>query len=246
MRKILSSLALAAVVTLSASTAWGGLDLIEPMGLLTKEQIQFAQTPVIVPAPAGTSITTTPGTTVVNAPPTSTTVDLSTLIIAGAQSVFVLVMAGIYWITRRYIKNDDARKSIYAAVATAGGYAMNKTQGAIAGRPMTVNVGSQAAAVALNYVKETVPDALKNFGIDDRTLAKMVFGRLPSIDGPVSDQTIDLIVAAASGKPAQSPNDILSQVLVAMPSIIEGVLAKRDDPKAAQAPIGAASPPATG
>ena len=96
----------------------------------------------------------------------------------------------------------------FATVYSAG---FNVVQGATKDKVLTVDVGSSVVAQALKYLIQFAPDAASHFGLDQESLAKMLWARLPAVDGQVSDDTFKQIVAIANGTqaaPAINPSDL--------------------------------------
>lgn len=177
-------------------------------------------------APAAPPLATAP------LPLSNTAVDLTSLVLLAVHLGMLGVLAGAYFLVNKYVKDEAARKVVFTAIASGVGYGMNKTQGALAGKVLSVNVGSQVAATALSYVKDAVPAAVGRFGLTDAALAKMIFARLPSVDGPVPDETITTIVKASGGGtvPPPSAGDLITILLPEIEAVVARALDKNRAP----------------
>lgn len=161
---------------------------------------------------------------------TATGVDLAPLLQTLIQLIAgVVVSVGVYFI-QGHIKDDNARRTVLTAVENGVSFGMNKVNGALAGHPLNVPLGSSVAAQAVKYALSQVPDALDRLGIDEAKLAKMAIAKLPAVEGHISDDQISEIAAVAQGQaPAArtNPADLALALEPLLARLIEVQLAKR-------------------
>lgn len=145
----------------------------------------------------------------------STVVDVASLVSGLAQLIFVIAGSVAAAIVNKHVKDADARKTILAALDNGVAYGMNKVEGALAGRPLTVNLGSAVAAQAVRYAQATVPDKLARLDLDAAHIAKIAVAKLPGVDGAITDADLAGIVAAAKGNapPLPPAGDLAAQVI---------------------------------
>lgn len=132
---------------------------------------------------------------------TPTAVDFSA---EALKLVGIVATTIISWATievRKVVKDKAAQDTVIAALKHGGAYVVNRTAGALKDRPLTVDLASPMAADLVRYVKSTVPGALKRLGVTDVGLAKLAIAHLPGVDGKLDDNEVNVIAAAATGKP---------------------------------------------
>jgi hypothetical protein len=169
--------------------------------------------------------------TAVAAPAAS--VDLSALLQSGGNLVVSAISVAAYFFLNKYVKDANARTVLLGAIENGVKWGVAKTAGALPGHALSVNIGSQAAAAALQHVIDTVPDALARHGNDFAGIVRIALGKLP-IDGSIDDATVNQIVANATGT-APTAADIGKQLLEAAPAFAEEItriLANRGKPAA--------------
>jgi hypothetical protein len=137
--------------------------------------------------------------------------------VQSAGSVIVSAVSIVaYFFLNKYVKDANARTVLLGAIENGVKWGVAKTAGALPGHALSVNIGSQAAAAALQHVIDTVPDALARHGNDFAGIVRIALGKLP-IDGSIDDATVNQIVANATGK-APTAADIGKQLIDAMPA----------------------------
>jgi hypothetical protein len=163
----------------------------------------------------------------------SASVDLSALLQSGGNLVVSAISVAAYFFLNKYVKDANARTVLLGAIENGVKWGVAKTAGALPGHALSVNIGSQAAAAALQHVIDTVPDALARHGNDFAGIVRIALGKLP-IDGSIDDATVNQIVANATGT-APTAADIGKQLLEAAPAFAEEItriLANRGKPAA--------------
>lgn len=177
----------------------------------------------------------------------ATGLDLSPLLTLALQGVGTLLLLLAMWFIYGHVKDANMRAALLGILEKGVSLGYNATQGALKDKVVNVNVGSSIASVALKYALQLGPDALAHFGLTDNlpALAKMIWARLPAVDGPVTDDTYNQIVASATGTAAPA-GSILSQAEDAAPLIIQALgdyLASKKA-AAAAAPVAPVAPAA--
>lgn len=151
--------------------------------------------------------------------PAPTSVDLTNLV----QSVGSVIVSGVsivaYFFLNKYVKDANARTVILGAIENGVKWGVSKTAGALPGKALSVNIGSQVAASALQHAIDTVPDALARHGNDFAGLVRIALGKLP-IEGQIDDATVNQIVATATGTAVPSAADVGKQFMDAMPTLV--------------------------
>ena len=72
------------------------------------------------------------------------------------------------------IPEELAAKTLQSAIEYGVAFATNKTRE----KNLVVRFDNEFVAMAVDYIKASVPDAIKRFGFDDQRLADMVHARL--------------------------------------------------------------------
>jgi hypothetical protein len=163
----------------------------------------------------------------------SGSVDLTNLVQSAGSVIVSAVSVVAYFFLNKYVKDANARTVLLGAIENGVKWGVAKTAGALPGHALSVNIGSQAAAAALQHVIDTVPDALARHGNDFAGIVRIALGKLP-IDGSIDDATVNQIVANATGT-APTAADIGKQLLEAAPAFAEEItriLANRGKPAA--------------
>lgn len=113
----------------------------------------------------------------------TTTVDFAPVIEPVLQAVGVLLAAILMWAAKRgadYFKvqlTADHRVVLQDAIDRGVSFGIGKARKQIEGG-VRIDVKSEAAAVAANYVLARTPDALEHFGVTRESLVEMVMSRL--------------------------------------------------------------------
>jgi hypothetical protein len=152
-----------------------------------------------------------------------TGVDLSPALTAGLSGVSLLIVVVALWFINGHVKDANARTALLGIVEKGVSLGYNVVNGALKDKVVSVNVGSSVAAQALKYVLQFGPDAAKHFGLDNASLAKMIWARLPHVDGTVTDETFNQIVASATGGPA-TISDVGKLVADAAPALVDAIV----------------------
>jgi hypothetical protein len=163
----------------------------------------------------------------------SGSLDLTNLVQSAGSVIVSAVSVVAYFFLNKYVKDANARTVLLGAIENGVKWGVAKTAGALPGHALSVNVGSQAAAAALQHVIDSVPDALARHGNDFAGIVRIALGKLP-IDGQIDDATVNQIVANATGN-APATADIGKQLLEAAPAFAEEItriLANRGKPAA--------------
>lgn len=125
-------------------------------------------------------------------PAAAETVDFSPVLTPIIQAVGMVASVtalpvmwmGVNWIRNKLhlqalAKDDALRVAIDAGLQKSVGSAISKSEAAVAGLPMAVNVKNQVIADAATYAKNTIGDTLKAANLDDPTkLASAIEARL--------------------------------------------------------------------
>lgn len=174
--------------------------------------------------------------------PPASSVDLGALVQAAGSLVVSGVSVVAYFFLNKYVKDANARTVLLGAIENGVKWGIAKVPGALPGHALSVGVGSQAAAAALQHVINTVPDALARHGTDLSGIVRIALGKLP-IDGQIDDATVNRIIANATGKAVPSAADVGKQFLDALPVLapmlaeeVTRILASRAKPPAAAQP----------
>ncbi len=153
----------------------------------------------------------------------ATTIDISPLIGYGLAGVSLVIFVLAAWYLNGHVKDANSRAAIMLALEKGVQFGINKVEGALPTGTLSVNVGSSVAAQALKYVLDFAPQAAQQFGLTPQALAKMIWARLPAVDGQVSDDTFNQIAAAATGTAVAAPNT--SDLLAAIAPVVEQAIA---------------------
>jgi hypothetical protein len=173
----------------------------------------------------------------------ATGLDLSPVLTFGLQGASMLILLAAAWFIYGHVKDANARTALMGILEKGVSLGYNVVDGALKDKVVNVNVGSTIAAQALKYALQFGPDAIAHFGLTPASLAKMIWARLPAVDGQVSDDTFNQIVATATGAPAPAAN-IATQVEAVMPAFLQALGDYLLNKKAAGAPAApAATPP---
>jgi hypothetical protein len=161
--------------------------------------------------------------------PAMTAVDIAPLISSIVQGLAVLLMAAIAAWVRSHLNDKAAQDTVLRAVENGISFAENHF-GATSGKAYTIPMAQGIGATALRYVTTLVPGAVKQMGLDDNALAKIVVAKMPGIERtPLDPSTVDAITAAAQGKApigtAPSLDDISKVLLPLIQQAVEGAVA---------------------
>lgn len=161
--------------------------------------------------------------------PAMTAVDIAPLISSIVQAAAVILMAIIAAWVRSHLNDKTAQDTVLKAVENGISFAENHF-GATSGKPYTIPMAQGIGATALRYVTTLVPGAVKQMGLDDTSLAKIVVAKMPGIERtPLDPSTVDAITAAANGKApigtAPTMEDISKILLPMIQQAVEGAVA---------------------
>jgi hypothetical protein len=164
--------------------------------------------------------------------------DFSPVVTVGLSVASLAALIVGAWFIYGHVKDQNARTALLTILEKGVSLGFNVVEGALKDKVLNVNVGSSVAAQALKYVLQFAPDALAHFGLNDpAVVAKMIWARLPAVDGPVSDDTFHQIAAAATGKGAPaSAADVAALVAQAAPALAEELTKLLRKPTAPPAP----------
>lgn len=171
--------------------------------------------------------------------PVSTTVDAMPWLMLLLQGLGLLILLAVGWFVYGHVKDQNSRNAFLNIAAQAVSYGINVVNGATKEKTMSVNVGSSVVANALKFMQTYGPQAMARFGITEQDAVKMLWSRLPSVDGHVDEGTFAQVIAASKGQVAATGTDILSQIPAIAAEIINQMKHKPSDPVA---PAAAAAP----
>lgn len=151
-----------------------------------------------------------------------TTYDFTSIVTALAQLAIPMIGTVIYGLLQSHLKDQAAKDTVLKAIENGVSFGLNKVDGALAGRPLTVQLGSSVATQAVKYAMALVPDAAKRLGLNEASLAKIAVARLPGVEGHISDEAINGIAAAATGRAVASTSttDIINALLPEIEKVI--------------------------
>lgn len=152
-----------------------------------------------------------------------TSVDIAPLISAVAQLAIPIIGTVIYALIQSRIKDQDAKAAVLRAIENGVSFGMNKVDGALKGRPLSVNLGSSVATQAVKYVLDRVPDAAKRINLDAAGLAKIAVAKLPGVEGHISDEAVNGIAAAATGNAVATGGD-MSKLVESLGPVIQSAV----------------------
>lgn len=102
------------------------------------------------------------------------------------QAVANTVIAGVvgflgwgYWRLTGQRLNETYRTALQSALENGVHYALGLAQASLAGR--TIAVSSDLIPVALRYVRQYAPDAIRHFGLTDDKLAEMLRAQMAKV-----------------------------------------------------------------
>lgn len=148
----------------------------------------------------------------------SSAVDISNIVTAAIQGAGVAVLTVIAAWTRSHLNNKQAQQTVITAAENAVAYAENRL-GVRGDHPYTVPVASAVGKMALSYVNAHVGDAVKQLGLDDASVSRLIVAKMPDIaGGGIDEGTFKGIVASASGQPP-GPADYGALLAVLGPAI---------------------------
>jgi hypothetical protein len=170
----------------------------------------------------------------------ATAVDISNIISTATQGLAVALLTVVAAWARSHLNDKQAQQTVITAAENAVSYAENRL-GVKADHPYTVPVASAVGKMALSYMNAHVGGAVKQLGLDDAGVSRLIVAKMPDIaGGGIDEGTFSGIVASASGK-APAPADY-SKLLEVLAPVMEQAAAKvLADHYAATA----AKPPAT-
>lgn len=138
-----------------------------------------------------------------------TTIDLSPMLTLGVQAVSLVVLLVGVWFIYSHTTNQDQRAALTGILEKAVGFGLNAVAGATANKNLNINLGTSTAAMvaatALKYAQQFGPQAIAHFGLDEKSVAKMIVARLPGVDGTIDDTTLNQIVATANTPGSTAP-----------------------------------------
>ncbi len=149
------------------------------------------------------------------------TVDIAPLVKAFADAAIPVIGMLIYYLLQGHLKDTAARTAVLGAIENGVQFGMNKVDGALAGKPLNVQIGSDVAAHAVRYALDLVPDAAKRLDLSPTKLAKIAVAKLPGVEGAIGSDVIAGIAAAANGE-AVKPVD-MDDVTKALMTIAETI-----------------------
>lgn len=159
----------------------------------------------------------------------TTAIDVAPLVSAIAQLAIPAIGTVIYALLQSHLKDQAAKDTVLKAIKNGVSFGLNKVDGALAGKPLNVQLGSSVATQAVKYAMALVPDAAKRLGLNEASLAKIAVAKLPGVEGHISDEAINGIAAAATGRAVASASttDIVNALIPAILPEIEKVIAAR-------------------
>ena len=125
-----------------------------------------------------------------------TTLDLTPLMSQGVNLAATLLSLVALWVgakVRSYlgIRADNALgRRLDAVLLRAIEFGQARIEGAVKGKPVTVEVGSAVVKEALDFASRAAPDTLAHFGISQRRLAEMLWARLPGVEGEIPESVL--------------------------------------------------------
>jgi hypothetical protein len=151
-------------------------------------------------------------------PPETSTVDISNIINQALLSAGLFILSTIALWTRNHLNNKQAQQTVLTAAENAVAYAENRL-GVKGSEPYTVPVASAIGRLALGYMNAHVGDAVKQMGLDQAGISRIIVAKMPDIkDGGIDQGTFNSIAASASGK-APPPADYSALLQVLGPAI---------------------------
>lgn len=134
-------------------------------------------------------------------PPLTPTVEITNLVSTAVQAVGVMLLTAVAAWLRNHLNNKQAQQTVLTAAENAVAYAENR-MGVKGDEPYTVPVASSIGRLALGYMNTHVGTYVKQLGLDDASLSRIIIAKMPDIKGDGIDEgTFNGIVASASGKP---------------------------------------------
>lgn len=167
-----------------------------------------------------------------------TTIDAMPWLMLILQGLGILVLIIVGWFVYGHVKDQNARNAFLNIAAQAVSYGYNVVAGATKDKTLSVNVGSSVVANALNFLRTYGPDAMVRFGINESDAVKMLWSRLVSVDGSVTDATLSNIVSASKGGIAVTSAGLVGDI----PELAEQILAYIKNKPDATTPPAAPSP----
>lgn len=166
-----------------------------------------------------TLLATAAAAVVFSAPAQAATVDFSPVFVPIVQALGIVASAvalplmwlGVNWVRGKLhlqaLEKDNAlRIAVDAGLQKSVGSAISKTEAAVAGLPMAVEIKNQVVADAANYAKNTIGDTLKAANLDDPTkLAAAIEARLGVMEMQASTGQPAPAVSSASQPLAPAP-----------------------------------------
>lgn len=167
------------------------------------------------------------------------TVDAMPWLMLLLQGLGLVILLAVGWFVYGHVKDQNSRNAFLNIAAQAVSYGINVVAGATKDKTMSVNVGSSVIANALKFLQTYGPQAMERFGITEQDAVKMLWSRLPSVDGHVDEGTFAQVIAASKGQVAVTGTDIIAQIPAIAAEIINQMKNKPSDPTApaAAAPI---------
>lgn len=114
-----------------------------------------------------------------------TVVDVGPVLETLLGSLAAAVMAIGSWALARLAKrlgleaDSKIRAYLDEALYRAIGYATSRLRDE--GTPILIDVKSELVARATNYILDRVPDAVSHFGLDSRSIGRLIEARLPAL-----------------------------------------------------------------
>lgn len=154
----------------------------------------------------------------------TTLIDAPTLAVIGQYLVVGLGMLVAAFV-RSHVKNQATADALDRVLMNAVSWGFNMVPGALKGKALTVDMGSQVASHALKYALDIGAKEAGHFQLEAPDLAKRLLARIPGIDGQVSASIVHDVVAAAHGAPpALDPGATLQALAPSAAAIAEQLM----------------------
>ncbi len=127
-----------------------------------------------------------------------TSVDIAPILSALVQIVVPIVVALVGLVINRYVRNEEMRKALTGALEYGAQYGVARIGGAVAGKPVPVDVVIPVLAEGLNYVKTYTPQAVAWFKDRDEDIVRKLAARLPGVAGSITDDDIERAIMLSS------------------------------------------------
>lgn len=136
------------------------------------------------------------------AAPVSNTLDLGPAIHQIFTYVNIMVPIAVImlvgWLGNKFgVGALTSNTMLHNSLERAIQYGLNAVEGAVEGKSMSVPIASDVLRHALEYAVQYVPQLLAGHNLDPGSVVKLLMGHLPTVEGAISADEVNSIVAAA-------------------------------------------------